>query len=39
MPWIYMGIVALLAAFIFYILDQINRMALDVKYIRMKLDK
>ena len=37
MPWTYMIIIALLASFIFYTLDQMNRMAHDVKYIRMKM--
>jgi hypothetical protein len=32
-----MGIIALLVSFIFYTLDQVNKMAHDVKYIRMKL--
>ena len=39
MPWIYMLIISILVSFLFYTLDQLNKMAHDVKYIRMKIDK
>ena len=39
MPWIYLIIISLLVSFIFYTLDQVSKMAHDVKYIRMKVDK
>ena len=39
MPWTYMMIIAILGSFIFYTLDQINKMAHDVKYIRKRVDQ
>lgn len=39
MPWTYMMIIAILGSFIFYTLDQINKMAHDVKYIRKRMDQ
>jgi hypothetical protein len=39
MPWFYLIVIALLASFLFYNLDQTSKMAHDVKYIKMKIDK
>lgn len=39
MPWIYMVIIAVLLAAIFYGFDQMNKMMHDIKYLRMKMDK
>ena len=35
----YLFIIAALASFIFYTLDQISKMAMDVKYMRNRIDK
>jgi hypothetical protein len=35
----YLAIISLLGAFLFYTIDQLNKMAHDVKYIRMRMDK
>ena len=39
MPWFYMIIIAMLLAFSFYHVDQMNKMQQDIKYIRMRVEK
>lgn len=39
MSFFYLIFIALLSSFMFYTLDQVSKMAHDIKFIRMKIDK
>jgi hypothetical protein len=38
MPWFYLIVIAMLGSYMMYSLDQINKMAYDLKYVRSKMN-